>query len=243
MILASEIRAAPDGHLIFAHSNMEVNGLDLRDTGGHGIMRGWQGSPSNVRIINNRITDIGGSWLSGTVRYGNGVEIYGPGGSNWHIEGNEIGYIYDTPFTCQGSGTWSNIRVTRNFMHHTGIGLEMWATGGGGMSNVVIDDNDLEDGGYRVGRRWFGQTRTNAPGSSPIRGRLRWIFSSGTTVIKRSFVYRWHETTYAGMVFTNNDIQLPSGTLMQRGQSYTINNAAAWRTANNTEIGSTFTVL
>ena len=58
-----------------------------------------------------------------------------------------------------------------------------------------------------------------------------------------AYVYFAPEAGYPhGWVFTDNDIHLASGTLMQYGQPYTIDDAASWAAANHTEVGSTFEV-
>jgi hypothetical protein len=252
-ILAPDLRAAPDSGgasaLIGAHSNTEINGLELTGTGGHAIANALT-SPSNVHVINNNIHHIGGSFLIGfddnTIRYGNGVQIL-TGGSNWLVAGNEISECYDAGFTCQGDDvSIFNIHVTQNYVHHNSLNVEFWGRGSGaGFQNILMDDNDFEHGGYG----WGGLIRTNQD------TRVQWIsyewelpadILATNNRIKHARQYRYLLSTAQptpGWVFTNNDIQLVSGTLMQNGQSYAINNAAAWVAANNTESGSIFTVL
>ena len=158
-ILAPDLRAAPDSGgdsaIISAHSNTEINGLELTGTGGHAIANALT-SPSNIHVINNNIHDIGGSFLIGyrdnTIRYGNGVQIL-TGGSNWLVAGNEISECYDAGFTCQGeNASIFNIHVTQNYVHHNSQNVEFWGRGSGsGFQNILMDDNDFEYGGYGWG--------------------------------------------------------------------------------------------
>jgi hypothetical protein len=251
-VLAPDLRAAPNALLIGVHSNTEINGIEMRDCGGHAI--GSEGTPdnsiANVAVLNNDIHHIGGSFLIGfaddTVRYGNGIECF-DSCADWLVQGNKIHDVYDTAFTCQGAGNWSNIRVTRNHFYDNSHTLEFWTQGSeGGMRKILIDDNDFEGGGYG----WGGQVR-------PDQYNRAQFISYGWTLpaeilltnnrVKGAFAsYRYHSPVAGypnGWDFTNNDIQLAPGTLMQNGQPFTIADAPAWAAANHTETGSTFEVL
>ena len=149
-VLAPDLRAAPDSVLIRVHSNTEVNGVELADCGGH-AMRSEIAPVVNVHVVDNYMHHIGGSFLIGydddQVRYGNAIECL-DACTDWLVQGNEVHDVYDSAFTCQGSGTWNGIRVTKNHFYDNSHNLEFWTkTPGGGLKNILIDDNDFENGG------------------------------------------------------------------------------------------------
>jgi hypothetical protein len=250
--LAPDLRAAPDSILIRVNSNTEINGIEMKDCGGHAIRSEFAaGSVMNVHVLNNYIHDIGGSFLLGyaddKVRYGNAIECL-DSCADWLVQGNEVHDVYDTAFTCQGSdSTWNNIRVTENYFHDNSHTIEFWTQGhAGGLYNILIDNNDFEGGGYG----WGGPLRPDQENRAHFIS-YGWALPANILLtnnrVKRAYSsYRYHslESGYPkGWVFTNNDIQLVSGTLMQNREPYTINNAPAWAAANHTESGSTFEVL
>jgi hypothetical protein len=250
--LAPNLRAAPDSTLIAVHSNTEINGIEMRDCGGHAI--GGDGSSDmavvNVQVLNNYIHHIGGSFLIGfaddKARYGNAIECFDTS-ADWLVQGNEVHDIYDTAFTCQGGdSTWTNIRVTQNYFHDNSHNLEFWTQGSrGGLHNILIDDNDFEDGGYG----WGGPVRPDQENRAQFIS-YGWTLSADILVtnnrVKSAYAsYRYQPPVGRypnGWVFTNNEIELGAGTLMQNGQPYTIDDAPAWAAANHTESGSTFKV-
>lgn len=251
-LLAPDLRAAPNAVLIGVHSNTEIDGIEVKDCGGHAI--GSEGTPddtiANVQVLNNDIHHIGGSFLIGfaddTVRYGNAIECY-DSCADWLVQGNEVHDVYDTAFTCQGAGTWTNIRVTRNHFHDNSHTIEFWTQGSeGGMRDILIDDNDFEDGGLG----WGGPVRPDQDNRAQFIS-YGWSLPAQILLtknrVKLAFAsYRYHSAVAGypnGWLFTNNDVQLAPGTLMQNGQPYTIEDAPAWAAANQTESGSTFKVL
>lgn len=248
-VVAPGLRAAPDSVLIRLHSNTEIDGIEMKDCGGHAI-RGEDDPVVNVRVLNNYIHHIGGSFLIGyaddTVRYGNGIECL-DSCADWLVQGNEVHDVYDSAFTCQGSGTTTNIRVTQNFFHGNAHNLEFWTEEpGGGLHQILIDDNDFVDGGGG----WGGPARPDQENRAQFVS-YGWVLPADIVVTKNrvtgaSGSYVYHDPVAprpAGWVFSDNDVKLESGTLMQNGQPYTINEAAAWARANMTETGSTFEVL
>jgi hypothetical protein len=248
-VSAPDLRAAPDSVLIRLHSNTEIDGIEMRDCGGHAI-RGEDDPVVNVRVLNNYIHHIGGSFLIGyaddKVRYGNGIECL-DSCADWLVQGNEVHDVYDSAFTCQGSGTTTNIRVTKNDFYANSHNLEFWTEQpGGGLHQILIDDNDFGDGGGG----WGGPARPDQENRAQFIS-YGWDLPADIVVTKNrvsgaSGSYVYHAPVAprpAGWVFSDNVVKLASGTLMQNGQPYTIDDAAAWAQANETELGSTFEVL
>ncbi|MCI4675906.1 right-handed parallel beta-helix repeat-containing protein [Candidatus Mycolicibacterium alkanivorans] len=246
--LAPDLRAAPDSVLIRLHSNTEIDGIEMRDCGGHAI-RGEDDPIVNVRVLDNYIHHIGGSYLIGyaddKVRYGNGIECL-DSCADWLVQGNEVHDVYDSAFTCQGSGTTTNVRVTRNYFHDNSHNIEFWTEEpGGGLHQILIDDNDFVEGGGG----WGGPARPDQENRAQFIS-YGWDLPADIVLTKNrvrgaqgSYVYHAPAAPHpAGWVFSDNDVQLAAGTLMQNGQPYTIDDAAAWAVANKTETGSTFEV-
>ncbi|QEM43837.1 right-handed parallel beta-helix repeat-containing protein [Mycolicibacterium grossiae] len=248
-VLAPDLRAAPNAVLISAHSNTEIGGLELTDCGGHAI-RGAGPPVRNVHVVDNEIHRIGGSFLIGyandRVRYGNAVECF-DSSANWLVWGNEVHDVYDTAFTCQGSGTWSDIRVTENHFWQNSHTIEFWSEApGNGFRRVLIDHNRFDDGGGG----WGATVRPDRANLSQFTS-YGWdlpadILLTDNRITRAHGAYAYFAPEIGdpeGWVFADNDIRLDAGTLMQFGQPQTIAQAAAWAARHGTERGSRFTVL
>ena len=93
-------------------------------------MVGSDASTENVQISNSIIEDIGGSYLKGTIRYGNGIEFYGTDVSNVVIKNNIIRNVYDVGFTIQGTqGSGQNVVVRDNVFVSNSQDSEIWESG------------------------------------------------------------------------------------------------------------------
>lgn len=241
----TDLRAAVDGRLVQVANGAVVEDIEVTGVGGHG----FAGKATDVTIRNCKIGPLGGGQLFGTTRYGNGIETY-IGSADWVVEDNEISECYDAAYTAQGiqSGAnrgWSNILVQNNDIHDNGQSVEFWSTGtdGEGFVNVAFIDNDCTD----AGRGWASDLR---PDQSKRVHVLTYnmdlpadIEISGNTFHRSGGAYRYSAEATPGLVSSNNDIALEGGHLMQYQTTETIEQAAAWATANSTEAGSTFTVL
>lgn len=251
--LASNILAAPDARTFWMASNTEYCGLEVSHTGGHAWVA--RGGINNVKITFCRAKEIGGSFLIGfgnnDVRYGNGMEI-SAGSSNWTVEDNEINNCYDAGFSFQGdNANFTNVFLRRNAFNLCSFQLELYATGATAYTNVVIENNTFTDGGFGA----YAAARPTPSGQNqrcPIMSAANTSTGSKNVVLQnntftRAFTaYRFHVNPFAVPTWLhsqNNTIQMTSGTLMMFGMTDTINNAAAWASANGTETGSTFTVL
>lgn len=248
--LVGDLRAAPNVRLVTVNNNLTVTGLHLQGTGGHGI----RGMGNTALILDNEISEIGGSYLpgygDGTVRYGNGVEGW-VGASDWVVRYNTIREVYDVAFTLQGtshsSTGWKNILVSDNTIYDCNQSFEFWSQGtpvaGGGFVNVVLEDNDCERAGYSA----FSDVRPDQSTRVHLL-TYSWELPADITVRRNRFydahgAYRHSAYPAIGMVAYDNIISLKPGHLMQTGKPQTIADAAAWATANNTEVGSTFEVI
>lgn len=124
-----ELKLATRTNLFIMHSNLKVENMEFSGTGAHAIV-GSDENTENVEISNNIIQDIGGSYLRGTIRYGNGIEFYGTNVSNVEVKDNLIRNIYDVGFTIQGTqGSGKNVVVKNNVFVSNSQDSEIWESG------------------------------------------------------------------------------------------------------------------
>lgn len=135
--------------------NVVIENLCIKYTGGHGI--GATGPKiKNITIRGCELGYIGGSYLSGALRYGNAIEFY-CGCENIIVENNWIYQIYDSGFTYQGGGevTFKNILLDRNLIEYCGMGsYEYWLSSESNINyaeNVTISNNIMRFAGYNFG--------------------------------------------------------------------------------------------
>ncbi|MDD6069417.1 MAG: leucine-rich repeat protein [Clostridiales bacterium] len=124
-----ELKLATRTNLFTLKSNLKIKNIRFSGTGAHGLA-GSGASTENVQISNNIIEDIGGSYLKGTIRYGNGIEFYGTDVSDVAIKNNIIRNVYDVGFTIQGtSGSGQNVVVRDNVFVSNSQDSEIWESG------------------------------------------------------------------------------------------------------------------
>lgn len=138
--------------------DITIENLCIKYTGGHGIAS--SGDVSNITVRGCEIGFIGGSYLSGTTRYGNGIEIY-EGCAGVLCENNWIYQIYDSGLTYQGGGEhiYTDVTFRNNLIEYCGMGsIEYWLSGDKAINyaeNVTYESNILRFAGYS----WGGEQR------------------------------------------------------------------------------------
>ena len=146
-----ELKLAPRFNILILSSNLKVEDLHIQGTGAHGIL-GSENINENIEIVNNIIEDIGGSFLDGKVRYGNGIEFYESDVKNVKIHKNIIRNVYDVAFTIQGNkGSGTNISVSKNIFCLNSQDSEIWEVSKAtGVYNYTFEDNIS----FLQGRGW-----------------------------------------------------------------------------------------
>lgn len=174
-----EVCITVKGNLIRPRSHMTIEGLELVGGGGHGVQLV---DVTNVKVANNRIREIGGSYVYETTRYGNGVEMW-INTKDVLVQGNTIHDVYDVGVTLQGEQIlgpdewgspirkgWSNVHVKHNRIYRCSQSFEIWARGYSTEEGYVYDHGP--ESGYRncsfthncctdAGVGWGFETRTN----------------------------------------------------------------------------------
>lgn len=151
-----ELKLATRTNLFIMHSNIKIENIEFSGTGAHAIV-GSDESTENIEISNNIIQDIGGSYLRGTIRYGNGIEFYGTNVSNALIHDNIIRNTYDVGFTIQGTqGSGKNVVVKENVFVSNSQDSEIWESGSAtGVESYEFTNNIS----INAGRGWGYEAR------------------------------------------------------------------------------------
>jgi len=109
------IECAQKRHIvsIWDKNYITIRDLDLRYGGAHGI---WCMNVDNIIVRCCDFSYIGGSFQTGTVRYGNGVEFWNSA-SNTTVEICRFWEIYDAAVTTQGLGA-NNSKFNQHFRYN-----------------------------------------------------------------------------------------------------------------------------
>ena len=180
-----ELKLATKTNLFILTSNMKVENIKLSGTGAHGFLNS-EVSVQNVEISNNVIEDIGGSYLKGTTRYGNGIEFYGTNVSNLVVRNNIIRNVYDVGFTIQGTaGSGKNVTVKNNVFVQNSHDSEIWESGSAtGVKGYQFTNNIS----INVGRGWGHDARADKYDVAHV---LFWGYN-----IEDTDIYFHHNTVY-----------------------------------------------
>jgi hypothetical protein len=145
----SSIEIALGQHVINEtdRSYISIENLDLRYSGAHGI---GGSNTQHITIRNVDISYIGGSYLSGTTRYGNGLEFYNAAHDNL-VEWCTISQIYDAALTNQGDQVnclQYNIIYRNNTIRNSENSFELWLRGSGAfLHDIYFENNTCLDAG------------------------------------------------------------------------------------------------
>jgi hypothetical protein len=254
--LAADIRVAVSSTAITVANSVRIIGLHLMDVAGHGI-RG-DGSALDVGIYGNRIEGVGGSYLSNTTRYGNGIEAW-VGSERWEVRGNQISDTYDVAMTMQGPITssgaqgWKDCHWQHNEVWDCNQAFEVWST-------VAADAVATAYGWVRCSYRHNTSFNAGNSWAYPYQAAglgthlLTYNFEAPADidVAHNTFVgakdnYYFRNTgdfkPAAGYKMRNNDIFLAPGTKVSRNQPQTIENAASWVADTQHDLDSRFYIL
>ena len=202
-----ELKLATKNNLMVLASNVKVENIRFLGTGAHGLVAANENT-ENVEISNNIIEDIGGSYLKGTIRYGNGIEFYGTNASNIVIKDNIIRNVYDVGFTMQGTkGSGKNVVVERNLFVSNSQDSEIWESG----SATGIESYEFRNNiSINAGRGWGYDARPDKYAAAHI---LFWqyllentnIYFNNNIVYNPKRVYFVEQTNKTDVYFKEKD--------------------------------------
>lgn len=180
-----ELKLATKTDLGILQSNMKIENIRFSGTGSHGLVNSGE-TIENLEISNTIVDDIGGSYVSGTTRYGNGIELYNADASNVLVKDNIIRNVYDVGFTMQGTkGSGKNIVVRDNVFVANTQDSEIWENG----SATGIESYEFKYNlSINAGRGWGYEAREDKYNAAHI---LFWGYALDNTDI-----YFHHNTVY-----------------------------------------------
>jgi len=123
-----------------------IEDFDIRHSGSHGIQTN---NSDSVTIRRNDLSYIGGVYLTGLMRYGNGIELWNKG-SNILVQNNNISQCYDEGATSQsGSSVTRNNQIFEyNTIDKCGRGFSFSTISGSpAVGGAIIRYNTITDSG------------------------------------------------------------------------------------------------
>lgn len=234
----SEIEIALKKHIISINtvSYVQVNNIDFRYTGAHGVS---VTAADHVVISNIDASFIGGSYLSGTVRYGNGVQFYNAA-HDCTVDQCTFNNIYDTALTNQGdlaNCQVYNIYYRNNIIKQCEMSFELWLRGtGASMHDIYFDNNTCVD----AGSGWSHVQR-----SDPNSCHLCFWGSSATVsnIYIRNNIFK--NSVNAGIFeYKTNLADLTPSTVVINNNDWVVNNMLAvctgWNSSANAPINTNY---
>lgn len=258
------ISAAPNiQSLLGTASDCVIEGIEATGTGGHG----WRGGPDthNVTIRNCFINRIGGSYLTGTLRYGNGVELW-KNNKDINIVGNLIGEVYDVAATCQATECfyshegWDDVLIDDNTIYQCSQAWEWWAVGGAAQDIVTPEVGAGFRGvsfsrnrNYDIGFGFGADTRSNPEQIAAFLSYKNEVSRNAITMQGNSFVncnglIMLSRQKYDGAlfsaeaVFTDNSLSTAPGQALSTEYPQVAEEWAAFRLAASVSDTNTLTV-
>jgi hypothetical protein len=211
-------------------------------------------SSKHVYIGDCLIEEIGGSQLSGTTRYGNGLEVWIGAAAN-RFENNIIRQTYDVGYTMQGTAeganfAWSDIHFRHNRIENCGQSFEVWSHGapaaGTGHIRCTFTDNVCVD----AGKSWAADIRPDRDGMGTHLLSYGVQLPCDIEITRNQFVRA--KDNYArcsgdgripaGINTHHNSITLNRGQKIAYSDPATIEQYEAWRTRAGKEQGTQFMV-
>ena len=154
--------ALSNGNIVYASEKNYITfqDLELKYGGGHGLQ---VANCTNILTQRLTISYVGGSYLTGTTRYGNGMEVWG-GGSNITLQNNDVSQTFDEGITTQYKSvvTQNNIIIQDNIVDKCGRGcaLSSFGSPGASISNFYCRRNVFTN----CGLGWSIPTVSNGEG-------------------------------------------------------------------------------
>lgn len=256
-----DVRCAVDGCLIQTVSDMTIEGLELVGTGGDGIQ---VLNASGVRILDNRIRDIGGSYLLGSrtqnTRYGNGVSMW-INAKDVVVSGNTISDVYDAAVAMKGDHTLPNdaggpartgfadVHVSDNRISKCSQSFEIDARGvswdsEAGLRRCSFANNACSDAGMGWG---YIARPDKAEGGVHIvsyaeEPRMD-LAITGNKFIRASNAYMYRlAAENTGLIIDKNTIRLAPGQTIQYQRPERIEDYETWTRATGFDRMSTFVI-
>ncbi|MBO5725861.1 MAG: hypothetical protein J6S00_02215 [Clostridia bacterium] len=152
-----DIEICPTEHIVKVESNSTIQNWRVMYGGAHGIS---MSNVENVKFDGCVVGYIGGGFQGGlsssTVRYGNGIEVWGSC-DGYTITNCNVFQCYDAGITMQHIDSGDNfvkehnILFENNLLELNNYNIEYFVTGESTYKNVAIKNNVIRGGGYGWG--------------------------------------------------------------------------------------------
>lgn len=232
-------------------SNNRVTGLHMVGHGAHGMT---SVSSKHVFVGDCLIEETGGSQLSGTTRYGNGLEVW-IGAVDNLFENNTIRQTYDVGYTMQGraeraSVAWTDIHFRNNRIENCNQSFEVWSQGtpaaGTGHIGCSFTDNVCVD----AGKSWAADARPDRDGKGTHLFTYHVQLPCDIEITRSQFIRardNYARCTGDGQIppvinTHHNTITLSRGQTIAYLNPETVEQYEAWRTRTGKEQGTQFIV-
>ena len=209
-----------NGNIVYAasKSNLVFRDLELKFGGGHGFQAV---DCDGVTVERLTVSFVGGSYLVGTTRYGNGIEFLDTA-TDILIQSNRVSQCFDegiSPQTTADGKTQQNITVRDNVIDKCGRGVAHSYTGTGGtVANVVYTGNVITDSGFG----WAVPSVSNGQG---IGAQLNTL-ALGNTISNCQFTGNFIRNTASGPDPNGQGILFHSGWSVTRNWIENTHNSA-----------------
>jgi len=246
--LSSKVQFVTNVNIIELTNNMEVRDIALTGTGEHAVS-GVLCKDDTLRNLD--ITEIGGSYLIGVLRYGNGIQFW-QGASDCLVEGCNVSQVYDVAYTIQGvqaQSTFENIVFKNNKASNNEQSFEFWVKSPDGVfKNCFFINNYCTNAGYG----WSYNVQPNKRSAVHLLAPMWNSGMSGLTISNNTFISakagyiylaRTFPTTNAFKSF-NNKISLDKNVPLRADNFYSfkVNDGANFSKAFNLDKSSEFKV-
>lgn len=246
--LTDKISITTRENIINLSDNMEISDLSLKGAGAHGV----SGKDCKNIILNHlEVSEIGGSYLQGTERYGNGIQFWHTA-SDCLIKNCNVHDVYDVAYTIQSTepeSSFERITFDDNIANNNEQSFEFWVkTPESYFKKCSFINNHCTNAG-------FGWSHSVRPDKN-VAVHLLCYFNnkdmSGINInnntfinAKSGFVYLPAGTRISTIFNSdNNTISLNEGVpISAKDVKYTLNNRGSFFANFGIEQHSTFKVL
>lgn len=138
--------------LITCNNNTIYRNLIFQNAGGHAMQTTTDQGYFNIIVENCKFINIGGGYLTGTTRFGNGFEVLATG-QDIQVRKCYFENIYDTGVTAQGvNGSFKDIHFDNNLFYKCTFAFEAWISESAtGYENCTFNNNIVLHSGYGFG--------------------------------------------------------------------------------------------
>ena len=226
-------------------SYVTIQNLDIRYAGSMAVS--LISDVEGITVENCDISYIGGSYLSGTLRAGNGIQAWN-GGTDIAVRYCTFDQIYDAAMSPQGEGTYTfkRARFYYNVVKRSAYSFEFWINDATSSADSVFFENNtcIDGGGWSAPQRKDGNVAAHIKcyGSSGTLSNIFFrnnIFYRSVTSCLYFDTY-WTDAMRAAVTIDYNCFYQPAGTMIKwkYGSNYSMSQFTAYQSATGKDAHS-----